>query len=159
MPKIPHHAFSIQYSLVTNRLPLEVIVSGDAGIAMTARAVWDTGAMRSVVTPDVAQSLKLAFIDQVTVTGVNNISKAPIALVSVILPNNIRITGLTVVVCDMRQGIDMLIGMDIISMGDMVICNGNDKTLFSFAFPPFQDKIDLVDKSEAANKRDDELGR
>jgi hypothetical protein len=153
MDKIPYHAFSIQLSQVFNRLPSEVIIEGDTGAFNNARAVWDTGAMRSVVTPEVVKSLNQPYVDFVTVTGVNNVSRVPVVVLSVILPNNIRITNLKAVVCDMRQGIDMLIGMDIINMGDLVICNGSDKTFFSFAIPPFPDKIDLVDKAEALNKK------
>jgi hypothetical protein len=33
--------------------------------------------------------------------------------------------------------------MDIISLGDFALSNGNDQTLFSFAVPPFRDKIDF----------------
>jgi hypothetical protein len=152
MDNIPYHAFSIRCSQIVNRLPSEVVVEGDKNASFNARAIWDTGAMRSVVTPDVVKSLNQPYVDFVKVTGVNNISTAPVVIVSVILPNHIRITNLKAVVCDMRQGIDMLIGMDIISMGDMALCNGNAKTLFSFAIPSFSDKIDLVDKAESLNR-------
>jgi len=37
----------------------------------------------------------------------------------------------------------VLIGMDIISLGDFALSNGNHQTLFSFAVPPFKDKIDF----------------
>jgi hypothetical protein len=143
----------MQLSQVVTRLPSEVVVAGDSNLSFNARAVWDTGAMRSVVTPQVVSSLALAYVDFVTVTGVNNVSRAPVVLVSVILPNSIRITGLKAVVSDMRQGIDMLIGMDIISMGDLALSNGDGKTFFSFAIPPFPDKIDFVDKAEALNRK------
>jgi predicted aspartyl protease len=74
MAKIPYHAFSIQYSQTINRLPSEVIVEGEKGASLNARAVWDTGAMRTVITPEVANHLNLVSADFVTVTGVNNIS-------------------------------------------------------------------------------------
>jgi hypothetical protein len=45
----------------------------------------------------------------------------------------------------------MLIGMDIIMMGDFVISNGGGTTLFSFAIPPLPQKIDLVDEADAEN--------
>jgi hypothetical protein len=152
MDNIPYHAFSLQFSQVVNRLPSEVIVSGDSGEHFNSRAVWDTGAMRSVVTPELVKSLNQPYVDFVKVTGVNNISRVPVIIVSVILPNNIKITNLKAAVCDMRQGIDMLIGMDIISMGDLIISNGNNKTFFSFAIPPFPDTIDFVDKAETLNR-------
>jgi len=33
--------------------------------------------------------------------------------------------------------------MDIISLGDFALSNGNNQTLLSFAVPPFQEKIDF----------------
>jgi hypothetical protein len=38
--------------------------------------------------------------------------------------------------------------MDIIGLGDFSISNGENSTLFSFAVPPFTNKIDLVEKAE-----------
>jgi len=43
----------------------------------------------------------------------------------------------------MASNSEMLIGMDIISLGDFALSNGGDQTLFSFAVPPFLDKIDF----------------
>ena len=45
----------------------------------------------------------------------------------------------------------MLIGMDIIRLGDFSISNGAGKTLFTFAMPPFDDKIDLYEKAISVN--------
>jgi hypothetical protein len=158
MDNIPYHAFSIQLSQVATRLPSEVIISGDSGALFKARAVWDTGAMRSVVTPEVVKFLNQPYVDFITVTGVNNVSKVPVVVLSVILPNNIRIVNLKTPVCDMRQKIDMLIGMDIISMGDLALSNGGDKTFFSFAIPSFPGRIDFVDKAEELNNRKNPAG-
>jgi hypothetical protein len=152
MDKIPYRAFSVQYSQITNRLHSEVVIEGDDGMFLNARAVWDTGAMRSVVTPEVAKSLHRSYVDFAKVTGVNNVSMAPVVIVSVILPNHVRITSLKTVVCDMRQGVDMLIGMDIIGLGDLALSNGNGRTFFSFVIPPVPGKIDFVDKVEFLNR-------
>jgi hypothetical protein len=40
----------------------------------------------------------------------------------------------------------MIIGMDIITLGDFALSNGNEQSLFSFAVPPFQEKIDFSKK-------------
>jgi hypothetical protein len=45
----------------------------------------------------------------------------------------------------------MLIGMDIIGLGDFSISNGENSTLFSFAVPPFTNKVDLLEKAEVSN--------
>jgi len=52
-----------------------------------------------------------------------------------------------VTVCNLVRDVDLLIGMDIIQLGDFVISNGAGKTLFTFAMPPFEDKIDLYKRS------------
>ena len=57
-------------------------------------------------------------------------------------------------VTEFPSNADMLIGMDIIRMGDFAVCNADGKTSFSFAVPPFPDRIDLAEKTEADNKRD-----
>jgi len=59
-----------------------------------------------------------------------------------------------VYVTEFPSNADMLIGMDIIRMGDFAVCNADGKTSFSFAVPPFPDRIDLAEKTEADNKRD-----
>jgi hypothetical protein len=50
-------------------------------------------------------------------------------------------------------GIDVLIGMDIIHNGDFNISNGNGKTIFTFALPPFSYPVDLLEKANATNPR------
>jgi len=41
--------------------------------------------------------------------------------------------------------------MDIINMGDCAICNADGKTSFSFALPPFPDRINFIDKINKLN--------
>jgi len=45
------------------------------------------------------------------------------------------------VLCYIIPGEDIIIGMDIISMGDFVITNARGKTLFSFVIPTLNKKI------------------
>jgi hypothetical protein len=45
------------------------------------------------------------------------------------------------------RDVDLLIGMDIIQLGDFSISNGAGKTLFTFAMPSFEDKIDPYGRS------------
>jgi hypothetical protein len=86
------------------------------------------------------------------VAGVNNTSIVDVAKISVILPNKVRVNEINAMICDLNQNIDMLIGMNVIMLGDFSISNGEDKTLFSFAIPPFPTKIDLYEKTLSVNK-------
>lgn len=56
------------------------------------------------------------------------------------------------VVCTIGDDIDILIGMNIIRLGDLAISSGNGETLFSFAIPPFENKTDLLEKANRVNK-------
>jgi hypothetical protein len=92
-------------------------------------------------------------IDRIKVAGVNNVSMADVVEVSIGLPNRVMVEEVNVMICDLKQDIDLLIGMDIILLGDFSISNGEGKTLFSFAIPPFDNKTDHYEKAFALNKR------
>jgi len=79
--------------------------------------------MLSAITPEIAQSLNLVPFNRVRVNGINNISMADM------------VKNSNVTVCNLVKDIDLLIGMDIIQLGDFSISNGAGKTLFTFAMP------------------------
>jgi hypothetical protein len=85
--------------------------------------------------------------NRVKVNGINNISMADMVKVSIKLPNLVEVKNSNVTVCNLVKDIDLLIGMDIIQLGDFSISNGAGKTLFTFAMPPFEDKTDLYEKT------------
>lgn len=65
-------------------------------------------------------------------------------MVDILLPNKVIIPD--VMVCDSDigdQGLDMLIGMNIIAQGDFAVTNDQGKTVFSFCLPP-RKPIDYV---------------
>jgi len=116
-------------------------------------ALWDTGATGSAITPILAKTMNLIPINRIRVKGVNNTSIVDVAKISIGLPNMVMVEEVNVMICDLNQGFDMLIGMDIILLGDFSISNGGEKTLFSFAIPSFENKLDLYEKAIAVNKR------
>ncbi|WP_198295142.1 hypothetical protein [Brachyspira murdochii] len=65
--------------------------------------------------------------------------------------NKVNIKNVRAGVCDIG-GCDMLIGMDIIKFGDLAISNKNNKTIFSFTIPPFDNPIDLLEKANKVNR-------
>jgi len=48
---------------------------------------------------------------------------------------------------------DMIIGMNIISMGDFSVNNTGAKTSFSFIMPPLPDRINYADIADKLNNR------
>ena len=118
-----------------------------------ARALWDTGAMLSTITPEIAKKLNLVSTNRIKVNGIGNYSIADVVMVSIRLPNLVELTNTRILVLNLVKDVDMLIGMDIIRLGDFSISNGADKTLFTFAMPPFENKTDLYEKALEINKR------
>ena len=157
MPKPHHFSFKNEYPNLSSRLTNEAYIfkaSSDVGKSgLKATALWDTGATRSAITPAVAKSLSLIPFDRVRVNGINNTSMADVVNISIGLPNLVVVAEVNVMVCNLVRDIDLLIGMDIILLGDFSISNGDSKTLFSFAIPPFENKTDYYEKAIAVNKR------
>jgi len=59
-------------------------------------------------------------------------------LIALSLPNGILIPELEVADCEGNIGCDILIGMDVINMGDFAICNEDGRTTFSFRTPSIE---------------------
>ena len=156
MPKSYHYAFKKEYPNLSQRFVTDaevVCISGIERKVLKVNALWDTGAMLSAITPTIAQSLNLIPINRVKVNGINNVSMADVVKIHVKLPNLVMVNDVNAAVCNLVKDVDLLIGMDIIAVGDFSISNGEGKTLFSFVIPPFENKTDHYEKALAINKR------
>jgi len=105
----------------------------------------------TAITPEASKYLNLVSYDRKKVKGIKDeITFAGIARVCIKLPNIPEIKC-DVLICSLVKNIDLLIGMDIIKLGDFSISNGGEKTLFTFAIPPFIDKTNLYEKAIEIN--------
>ena len=154
MHKIQHFAFKSEYPNLSLRLITEAEISDVLQFSQKIKlsALWDTGAMLSAITPEIAKKLNLIPFNRVKVNGINNSSMADVVKISITLPNKIELTNYNVAVCNLVKNVDFLIGMDIIKLGDFSISNGEGKTLFTFSMPPCEDKVDLYNRSLLLNK-------
>ncbi|MDR2052347.1 MAG: retroviral-like aspartic protease family protein [Treponema sp.] len=154
MSKRKSCAFRADYAALADTLKTEITIvaisASPPGKSKVIVAIWDTGATHSVITRETAGELDLTPVDQVMISGVNSEGMADVALVHIILPNNVLVTNKRVTIADIK-GADMLIGMDIIGRGDFLVCNSGGKTSFSFVVPPFDDRPDWVEKSDSLN--------
>jgi hypothetical protein len=118
---------------------------------LTTKGIWDTGAQKSIITPYLADLLKVQPINSVSIGGITGRSPADIVLITLKIPDHGIYRNLEVAICPFNTNpssdMHILIGMDIITQGDFVLSNGNGYTLFSFATPPSPDKIDLKNLS------------
>ena len=118
---------------------------------MQFQCIWDTGATHTVITSNVVAALGLKPSGKATVQVVGQGSKAQIHetdtfLVNLILPNHVGLSGIRVSLGSLG-GSDVLIGMDVISLGDFAVTNWNGKTCWSFRFPSVAE-IDFVKESK-----------
>lgn len=97
-------------------------------------AIWDTGAMRSTISTQIAQQLNLMPLGQTRVCHADGESICNYYLVNLLLPNRIEIKMLMVNDGKLTDT-DMLIGMDVISMCDFAITDSGTETKFSFQIP------------------------
>lgn len=100
------------------------------------KALWDTGATNCVITPKVVQELGLvpAGVSQNRHAG--GVSNANIYYIDICLPNNIVIPQVRVSECADQAGrFDLIIGMDIISLGDFSISGQGNRRMVSFCMP------------------------
>ena len=100
---------------------------------VVVKAIWDTGAYGSVISPRVAEELGLMPVGVKPIQTANGTYEAYAYVVDVMLPNKLVIRGVEVSESDLKV-CDALIGMDIISMGDMKITN-KPTTKFIFRIP------------------------
>ena len=115
-------------------------------------AVWDTGASKSVITQRVVSTLNLPNIfPQVPVYTANGLRQANVYLVNLYLSDIMRITGIQVMDGEMT-GIDALIGMDVIGLGDFAITHSDGRTCMTFRAPSGK-RIDYVEQFKAYNGR------
>jgi predicted aspartyl protease len=102
--------------------------------------------MVSVVSPEIAEKLKLDIVDTIQIVGINGESLAEVAVLSIHFPNGAVIEDVRVAICSMSPGNEMIIGMDVITQMDIAITNGGEQTQLSFAIPPFENRIDFSNR-------------
>lgn len=118
--------------------------------------VWDTGATNTVISKNVVDGLNLQPSGKTNVHAVGpgdnpQVHIANTYLVNLYLPNNVMATGVRVAEGSIA-GCDVLIGMDVIGVGDFAVTNHDGKTTWTFRVPSC-DEIDFVQEIDEHNKR------
>ncbi|HYH74889.1 MAG TPA: retroviral-like aspartic protease family protein [Candidatus Saccharimonadales bacterium] len=120
--------------------------------------IWDTGASGSVITQAVVDKLQL---QPVSFTLVNTASeenvKSPVYLVDFVLPNGVVLQGLRVTLGKLANA-QVLIGMDVINVGDLSITNNKNCTVMTFGVPSTRE-IDYVKELQPSQGQVVQLSR
>jgi hypothetical protein len=151
------YAFETRYPLLAEYLLTEVAVFPDPSREpdnyRIIRAKWDTGANHSVISSRLKEQLNLIPVASETVSGVGGPQRIEVVRLAVKLPNDLFVSSKRIGVCNIQSAhdIDMLIGMDIIQLGDLHISNTDGKTRFSFIMPALPKRYSLAEEADKLN--------
>ena len=148
-------AFTHTYNARTNRVlsDIEVFEAFDPAnppnspTSFKTTALWDTGATGSSISPAVAQHLGLipsGTQKMITAAGEH---MSPMFMVNFGLPNGVGVPGINAAQIAPQADFDVLLGMDVITLGDFSITNVEGKTTMSFRIP----SIKTIDYVQMAN--------
>lgn len=110
--------------------------------------VWDTGATGTVITQAVVGALDLQPIGLAQVHTASGTAQQPVFLISLLLPNKVAVA--TRATMAPLVGCDVLIGMDVITLGDFSVTNFKGKTTVSFRYPSCAE-IDYTEQAKELN--------
>jgi predicted aspartyl protease len=102
------------------------------------KGLWDTGASGTVITQNVVDALNLPIVGQSKVYHADGDSLCPVYLASIALPNQVLFPSIRVTLGKLT-GFDVLIGMDLMTQGDLAITNVGGNTVFSFRMPSIRE--------------------
>lgn len=149
---VPVQAFTSEYPQLSNVLINDVVIHkayrpgiDPATEGKDFKALWDTGATHSVINQKVIDSLNLVQIGVTKTYHAHGEEKnVPQFLVNIGLPNRVEIFNVRVT-RGVISNADVLIGMDIIGVGDFAVSNHKGQTRFTFRCPSCE-AIDFVKK-------------
>lgn len=137
-------AFTTTYTGIARELRTPVVFDGKQYTAL-----WDTGATGTVIRKDLAQKLNLQPISFTQIHTASGDFQSGVYIMMLELPNKVILPNLTVYDGILTSDIDFLIGMDVISKGDLAISNFNGQTMLTFRVPSAE-KTDYVQQSNMA---------
>jgi len=156
-PGVPHLAFTCRYNSRSLRLISDVEIFPAASTPDQAnpgrkyKALYDTGATHSSISPQVVADLQLGSIGAINVGVGGGTLPTTAHLVNIGLPNKVMFQMWRVSKVSLHGGIDVLIGMDILGIGDFTVTHYNGNTTFSFCCPSRRE-IDFVTEVEDSKK-------
>ena len=101
---------------------------------ITVKALWDTGCSGVAISQTVIDSLGLIGNGMTTVFNAGQASQSQYYPISIILPNETDVHFLRATLAK-THGFDILIGMEIISMGDFAVTNYEGEKYMTFRIP------------------------
>lgn len=126
----------IVYTKIMNTIITQSIITNpENGLSSEGYAIWDTGASKTNIHPDVYEKLKFKTIDKRISKGYHGSVETDICHSKIDIHDQLSFYGDTSCMPFAVEGYQLVIGMDIISQGDLIINNYNKATTMVFACP------------------------
>lgn len=136
-------AFTVDYVGLSPQLRTTVYVTS-CEKTVEAAALWDTGATGTCISERVVSELGLIPTGMELISTPSGGLEANTYLVDIHLPNKVTVRNVKVMDSKIGdQGVDVLVGMDIITRGDFAVSCFGGNTCFSFRIPSIE-KTDYV---------------
>jgi len=158
---IKHHAFTTKFNGLTGTIITDISIqepiTGDI-LEEGIKGLWDTGATGSVISKKIVEDLGLIPTGKTLASGVHSTIEVNTYIVNVALPNGVVVQDVRVTESPQFYNFDVLIGMNIIALGDFAFTNRNRESWFSFRIPSVK-HIDFVPESIDHNLKADGFNR
>jgi predicted aspartyl protease len=130
------------YNPQSKELAIPVTLSGNGRKIVDCIGIIDTGATSTMISEQVAEELRLYPCGEVSVSGVHGTNKSELYFLDIFFGDfvlsNHRVSGSTG-----DAGFDILIGMDILSLGEFEFVKTYGKQFFRFGIPALSDSMRL----------------
>lgn len=128
--------------MIITECSVRPVNSSDMG--MDVKALWDTGADRSMISRDLARTLGLVPHRYINSHTTNGVVRCPTYQISIMLPNGAGLPKLSVVEGDFDDH-DIIVGMDLITLHDFSLTHNKEgELIFSIVFPPLNTAVDYM---------------
>lgn len=142
-------AFTWKTVGLSNRLITKVTISANSK-SLEVYALWDTGATNTCISQQVYDTLGLSPVSFTTMQTASSKEVASVTLINVKLPNDVSVKDVRAIVSKIGEQVfpikeedgqtyirrlDVLIGMDIICLGDFSVSNFQGNTTLTFRIP------------------------
>ena len=113
------------------------VAVGGEGSMMAVNALWDTGSTESLISENIVKMIDPILKSKAKYVTKDTVIESETYAVSLSLSEEITFRDVLVKKADLSEkNVDIIIGMDIISRGDLEIRNYNNLIEFAFRIPP-----------------------
>lgn len=155
--ELPYAAFRMTYNKPVKDIKTQgsIVNPNNKERYKSNNFIWDTGATVSCLNVHIIKKLNLSKVSITSVRTASGENQCFSYYVDIILPHNVGFKHLLVTGLPLAEGIDALIGMDIISTGSFLFTTDTDskKQVFEFSTPPLPSVCGYVEKAKKRNEK------